>query len=260
MKKIKILYKYKLLDIEYYFRWWKNKTIVYIHWLWCSKTDYDESLHNNLFNDFNILTFDLVWHWNTSYLKNIEIDDLVEITKILLTKLKITKINLIWHSLWWVIWLLFVKKYSTYVESFINIEWNLSYDDCFFSRKATEVDYNTFEKRCFNIFKEWLIDTNKNWFWRYVHTLEKHKPLKAFYELSPSLVNYSENWLLLETFVNLKIPKLFIYWDENSHLKYLSELEEKWCPTIWISNSNHFPQFDNPDEFYNTIYSFLKKV
>lgn len=260
MAKIEISYKGNDLNIEYFYRWWKEKTIVYIHWLWCSRSDFNEAINNELFNDFNILSFDLIWHWNSSYIKDIDINDTVEIVNLLLKKLNISDIILIWHSLWWVISLMFIYKYPDIVSAFINVEWNLSSSDCFFSRKATKINYETFEKQCFNKFIEELIDTNKKWFWQYVHTLEKHKPLKSFYEICSSLVDLSDNWNLLEKYINLSIPKLFLYWEENCHLPYITKLEKAKCKTISVSDSNHFPQFDNPSEFFKIISDFLKNI
>ena len=85
----------------------------------------------------------------------------------------------------------------------------------------------------------------------------KYNPQKAMYDYSPSLVRYSESGELIEKFTSLKIPKCFIHGSENNGLSYIPELKQKGMPVYEISDSNHFPQYDNPGEYHSVISSFL---
>jgi pimeloyl-ACP methyl ester carboxylesterase len=89
--------------------------------------------------------------------------------------------------------------------------------------------------------------------------LDQYKPARAFYDYSYSLVQHSDSSVLLDMFLSLHIPKLFVYGSENSKLSYIPTLKKK-CETAEISKSHHFPQHDNPTEFYNRISEFISNL
>jgi pimeloyl-ACP methyl ester carboxylesterase len=71
------------------------------------------------------------------------------------------------------------------------------------------------------------------------------------------MISYSDSGQLIEKFASLKMPKCFIHGSDNSGLSYIPELIEGGIQVFEISNSHHFPQYDNPGEFYRVISDFL---
>ena len=73
-------------------------------------------------------------------------------------------------------------------------------------------------------------------------------------------MEYSATGELLKQFIALRIPKLFIYGQENNSLSYIPELINQGVNVKEISNSNHFIFYDNPKELYEVIGDFANQL
>jgi len=71
------------------------------------------------------------------------------------------------------------------------------------------------------------------------------------------MAEYSIKGNLIERFIALPLPKLFVYGSENSNLAYLPKLRAAGISVIEIPNSNHWPVWDNPAECYKVIANFV---
>ncbi len=258
MEKLEITHRGIPLEIAYFIRRGKKETVLYLHGLGCSKSDFLQATEVELLHDHTIIALDFPGHGNSAYLENLGIDDLIEITHSFAEKLKLNNIVLIGFSLGGLVALLFAEKYPEKVKAFINIEGNLAYEDCFFSRQVSQVDFGTFERETFPNFKLKLGSSENRGFRKYVELIEKYQPTKAFYEYCPSLVKYSDQGDLINKFLSLKIPKLFIHGAENNRLSYIPGLKKAGCEVVEIAGSNHFIQHDNPSQLYEAISSFIK--
>ena len=63
---------------------------------------------------------------------------------------------------------------------------------------------------------------------------------------------------LLQSYIELKIPRIFIYGSENRTFHCIKQLKDKGCEVAEIAGSGHFPFYDNPAEYYEVIADFLK--
>ncbi|MCJ7450023.1 MAG: alpha/beta hydrolase [Bacteroidales bacterium] len=258
-KKLEIIYYDQPLQIEYFLRRGQKETVLYLHGLGCSKSDFLGATEIESLQAHTLVAFDFPGHGNSSYSKKLDMDDLVEITNLFAEKLNLHDIVLIGHSMGGLVALLFSEKYARKVKAFINVEGNLKDEDCFFSRQVTAVDFDTFLHVTFRNFKFKLQISKNPGFKKCAETLGKYQPQKAMYDYSPSLVRYSDSGTLIEKFTSLRIPKYFIHGSENRGLSYIPELIQKGLTVSEISNSNHFPQYDNPKEFHTMISNFLEK-
>jgi pimeloyl-ACP methyl ester carboxylesterase len=154
--------------------------------------------------------------------------------------------------------LLFAEKYQNMVRSFINIEGNLSPDDCFFSRIAAKYESDRFTERVFSRFRKNLARSENKGIREYAKSLETNTSLRAYHEYSCSLVDYCDNGGLIERFVALKVPKLFIYGSENRELRYKPRLKEAGITMAEVPESGHFPDCDNPDALYRIIADYVQ--
>ncbi|HDZ41121.1 MAG TPA: alpha/beta hydrolase [Bacteroidetes bacterium] len=259
-KKEEIIYHDKPLKIEYFIRHGQNETVLYLHGLGCSKSDFLGATKIETLNSHTLVALDFPGHGNSGYLEKLDIDDLVEITRLFVEKLNLHDLILIGHSMGGLVAVLFSERYAGRVKAFVNVEGNLKSEDCTFSRQAVMVDYDTFVNETFRNFKIILQFSKKPGFKKCAEILGKFNPQKAMFDFSPSMVTYSDSGKLIQKFTSLKIPKCFIHGSENNVLSYIPELEEKGIPVFEISDSNHFPQYDNPGEYHSVIAEFLVRL
>jgi pimeloyl-ACP methyl ester carboxylesterase len=161
-------------------------------------------------------------------------NDLAEITKCFVEALRLNSFILIGHSMGGVVGLLYIQKYSSDIKAFINIEWGLTGADCNFSRSISLLDYTAFEK-------------------------QYGKNDRGMYDYSHSLVDYSTNWNLLEWYIALKVPTVYIYGSEST-ISCIDSLSSSWCNLAKISKSGHHPFMTNPAEFYWVVSTFISKI
>lgn len=265
-KNLKIVYKTQAIKIEYFIRQGKKQTVLYLHGLGCSKDDFLGAIKADELKDHTLLAFDFPGCGNSTYPKDmaLEIDDLVNITDILVSELGLTNLVLVGHSMGGLVALLYAEKYYEKVKAFINVEGNLGGSDSTISRRVAKHTFNEFKETIFPIFKKKLLETGNIGFKRHVEILEKYSSessKKAFFDYSPPLMKYSDSGNLIQRFLKLNIPKLFLYGSENSiRIPYIFDLKETGLEMAEISMSNHFPNYDNPEEYYLVISKFLSGV
>jgi len=256
---VELTYKNCKFRIAYLLRRTPEMAVVFLHGLGCSKRDFQDAFGYPELADYTLLTFDFPGCGDSPYPENLtlNIDYLVEITHRVLSALHVKDIILIGHSMGGLVALLYAERYHTSVRGFINVEGNLSSEDCFFSRAVAQSAFSDFTTTLFPELQNRLKHAANRGFREYAANLEKANK-KAYYDYSPSLVEYSDTGNLLERYLALAIPKLFVYGAENRALSYLPQLTERGCALVEIPASNHFPFHDNPAAFYHTIASFLE--
>ncbi|MDY6965394.1 MAG: alpha/beta hydrolase [Halobacteriota archaeon] len=262
INELEITYRDRVLKISYSLRRGGEATVLYIHGLGCSKDDFLAATEVRELKAHTLLAFDFPGCGNSTYPEDmaLEIDDLVEITDIVVSELGLAGFVLIGHSMGGLVALLYAEKYAEKVKAFINVEGNLGSENSTISRKVAKISFEEFNERVFPNLKERLLAMDNTGFKRHVEILKRYSSPKAFFDYSPSLMEYSDSGKLIQRFTGLKIPKLFVYGSENSTLSFISELKEAGCEVAEISGSNHFPNYDNPEEYYDVVSKFLERV
>ena len=260
--KLEMTYPDQPLEIEYFIRLGRNETILYLHGLGCSKNDFLRATTTGDLQAYTLVAFDFPGCGNSSYPENITlgIDDLVEITNIIVSKISLGDLVVIGHSMGGLVALLYIQRYGEHVKGFVNVEGNLAPEDCIFSRQITKHNFAEFQETTFSDLKEELSRSDNKGFQKYGDTLEKYSSPRAFFNYCPSLVNYSDNGDVMQRFTELRIPKIFIYGSENNWLPYIPQLKNKGCEVVEIANSNHFPFYDNPQEYDKVISNFMNRI
>jgi pimeloyl-ACP methyl ester carboxylesterase len=260
IQKTEIICRDQPLSVEYCYRPGKKDEILYVHGLGCSKDDFIDAAHQENLRDYTLAGFDFPGCGNSPYPENtcLDIDDLVEITRMTVLQMSLGNAVIIGHSMGGLVALLYCERYPEGIKGFINIEGNLAPEDCFFSREAAQYTLPDFQKKVLPSLRLRLSCSPNRGLQRYADTMKRSSP-KAFHDLCPSLVAYSDNGNLIERFLRLPIPKMFVYGSENRSLSYLPRLR-KDCEVAEIADSGHFPAYDNPDGFYDAIANFLEKL
>jgi len=263
IKSTDVFYKDRVFNIEYFYRQGEKETIVLLHGLGGAKENYYEACKSPALTSHTLLFFDNPGTGNSTYFEDypLNIDDLTEISSLFIRQLAISNFILCGTSMGGLTSLLYLKDHGPgNVKAYINIEGNLLPEDCMFSSKVVSYDFETFASQ---VFPKTISDMKENGNTGYhiiANNLQLNTNIKSYYNYSFQTVEYSSTGELLAQFKALKIPRLFIYGEENNSLSYIPELRKSGMTVKEISNSNHFIFYDNPKELYEVIGDFINEI
>ena len=260
VKTIELSYKGKAFHIEYFLREGHKETILFIHGLGGAKENFLESCKSDSLAEHTLICFDNPGTGNSTYYDDftLNVDDLAAITSLFIEQLDIVNFILCGTSMGGLTTLLYLKRggYAK-VKAYINIEGNLLPEDCMFSSKVITYDYDTFKNQ---IFPNTIVEMKKNGNTGYhiiANNLQMNTNIKSYYNYSFQTVEYSATGELLKQYLTMKIPRVFIYGEENSSLSYIPTFLKNDMNVKEISGSNHFVFYDNPKELYDGIGDFI---
>ena len=244
-------------QLSYFDRPGNAQTIVYIHGLGCSKSDFLGMTLEPRLDSFRLLSFDHPSCGDTPYDPGNQlcIDDLVEEAERFTDALGLNKFLLVGHSMGGLAALLFAGRNPSKITGFVNAEGNLAPEDCFFSRLVAGGDYASFESQVFPALKRELSGRQGLGFRRHSEVMAGANP-RAYYDYCLQIVEYSDRGNLLDRFLTLPVSACFVYGSQNAHLSYLPSLRKSECKVIEIPAANHFPFHDNPHAFAEALSVF----
>lgn len=246
-------------ELQYLDRPGTGPTIVFLHGLGCGKEDCLPWIQRDPMIAFRVLAFDFPGCGGSRYTGHtpLQMDDLVALTQQFVAAVGLREVVIVGHSMGGLIGLLLCECRPDAIRAFINIEGNLTPEDCTFSRRAVSHDFADFQADLFAQIKQDLASASGVGFARYRAALESGVSARAFYDYALETVAHSNNKNLLDRFLALRIPMLFIHGSENDHLTYLPRLCNSACDVVRIANANHFSFHDNPDAFAAAVAAFL---
>ena len=145
------------------------------------------------------------------------------------------------------------------IKGYINLEGNLSAEDCMFSRRVVSHELGSFEPE----FRRMMNELRAS---RYAgdqmiaHNMAMNVDIRAYHAYSFETVTESGSGRLLEEFLGLPIPRLFIYGEANKGLSYLPRLRASDIRVREIPSSAHFMFYDNPVETFQAVGDFVHEV
>lgn len=250
----------RTFDISYFIRPGEGPTIVYFHGLGNTKEDFLDAKKVAALKDFTLLGLDAPGCGASSpYYPEVPlgIDDLVEVTFKLVTALGLQDLTLIGQSFGGLIALQFACRYGDLVSCFVNIEGNISPEDCDIqSRDVFRQRFLGDEDRFFRELHQRLATCGKPAFDEFAETFRQNIADRAYFDYCRSIVDYSDGYPLFDQFTGLPFPKLFIH-GELSQLSYLPRLVEAGVSVVSVPDSDHFPSVSNPPFFYDAVSRFV---
>jgi pimeloyl-ACP methyl ester carboxylesterase len=81
--------------------------------------------------------------------------------------------------------------------------------------------------------------------------------IRAYHAYSFETVKESDAGQLIEEFVSLRMPKLFLYGEQNKALSYLPRLCHSDVHVVEIPSAAHFLFYDNPVATFQAIGAFV---
>ncbi|MEM7532792.1 MAG: alpha/beta hydrolase [Chloroflexota bacterium] len=247
-----------MLNISTILRDGKKTCIVFLHGFGSTKEDYADIIRHATLSDFPFLAFDAPGCGETNC-TNLDIVSIPFLVKTALAVLKLRSINqfhLVGHSMGGLTALMLAHAYPNRVLSFINIEGNIAPEDCFLSRQIIEYPATNADE-FFEQFIERTLYTPAYSSPLYATSLKHKVRAGAIEGIFSSMVQLSDHGDLMDKFLNLPCPKMFMYGDQNRTLSYLDYIESNGVRLSEIAECGHFPMYANPPMMWREIANFL---
>lgn len=163
--------------------------------------------------------------------------------------LGIRETTLISHSMGGIIGQMIAEQFP--VTKFINCEGNLIFEDCKLSAEISAKGLAEFETEGFDELKEQALGT-------LFYDGYRQTTAYAMYHSARQLVESCRNGNLLERFIKLPIPKLYVY-GERTRGRRKSEqlLLQRGVALEYIPDCGHNMITENPADFYRVAADFL---
>lgn len=142
------------------------------------------------------------------------------------------------------------------IQGYVNLEGNLAPEDCMFSRRVVAHDLGSFEPE----FRRMMGELQASGYAGdqiIAHNMALNVDIRGYHAYSFETVAESDSGRLLEEFIGLPIPRLFLYGDANKGLSYLPKLRASEVRVQEIPSSAHFLFYDNPVETFRAIGEFV---
>ena len=236
--------------INYFDRPGAEDTILYVHGLGCSSEDFLAMTEQPALQGCRLVSYDHPGCGRSPYDVNhpLNIDCLVEVLEAFVNAMELDGFLLVGGSMGGLIGLLYAERNPDKIKGFVNVEGNLTSEDCIFSRYVVGHSFEHFAEDVFPKIKQGVAARRGRGFAGHLAVVQRANP-RAFYDHSLQLVEYSDDGTLLDRFLALPMEKYFVYGEENRHLKYLPILRQSSCHVFEVAQANHFLCYDDPKAF-----------
>ncbi|MFJ4208005.1 alpha/beta fold hydrolase [Paenarthrobacter sp. NPDC089675] len=248
------------VDVAGMFRQGNGLPLVFLHGFGSTKEDYADVIQQPELAGRTVLAYDAPGCGATtcSGLDAISVPFLVSVAKEVLSAKGIDRFHLVGHSMGGLTALLLADQEPSRVVSFIDIEGNVAPEDCFLSRQIishAHPDPDGF----FHDFQERVWSSRYYSSALYAASLPHKVRAGAVRPIFESMVELSDNANLLERFLALPFPRMYMYGIQNNTLSYLPLLKDKGVELAEISQSGHFPMYSNAPEMWSRLTAFVSR-
>lgn len=238
-------------------------TILYIHGLGESGLCFESLITSEALSKWSHLVLDLegygksLWTEQPNHLEQ-HADSLAE----WLRSHQIEQTVVLGHSMGGVIGTIFLEKYSNLVQALINVEGNISIEDCVFSGQAAAYPLEAFQAHgfstiCNSIYLDGVTDPALR---GYYVSLRLCQPL-TYYVNSKELVELSEGKQLASRLGALQLPTLYLLGNPRGTGAYsrsmLTAAGVKWQA---IEDAGHWVFIDQSTAFTHEVNCFLSQL
>lgn len=235
--------------------------IVFLHGFGSTKEDYADIVRYENFQGHPFVAYDAPGCGETkcSDLGKISIPFLVKTALAVLEEVKFDRFHLVGHSMGGLTSLMLAHQYPDRILSFVDIEGNIAPEDCFLSRQIfnyPQSDPDLF----FNAFIERALHSPAYASALYSASLRHKVRSGALRGIFESMVELSDSGNLMEKYLSLPCPKMFMYGDQNASLTYLSHIEANGVKLAEIRDCGHFPMYSNPVSMWEHIANLQSSV
>jgi pimeloyl-ACP methyl ester carboxylesterase len=241
----------------------KKGTLLYVHGLGESQLCFEHLVGATELQNYRHLLPDLPGYGRSPWSEtSLSLQEHADYLAAWLKKYNEKNVILIGHSMGGVIGLLFAESYPELLRAFVNVDGNISLEDCGYSGQAVQMGSGNFFSSGFNemrskFYKMGIDDPALRGY--YVST--RFCNPRAYFQNSEELVKISKTERNAIRMANLKMPVYYIAGvpggiSKRSH----ALLNQSGIKQINIEPSGHWPFIDKPQEFINVLSRILNKV
>ena len=245
------------LDVAAIHRTGRLEPIVFLHGFGSTKEDYADIVRWREFDGHAFLAFDAPGCGDThcADLSRVSIPFLVDTALAAIDKAGFERFHLVGHSMGGLAALMLADAQPQRVLSFVNIKGNLAPEDCFLSRQIAlhpELD----AERFLDDFIERTRHAPEYASALYAASLRHKVRPAAVRGIFESMVELSDNGGLMQRFLGLPCPTMFMHGEQYASLSYLPRLRSHGVRVCEIARCGHFPMYSNPAAMWQAISAF----
>ena len=233
--------------------------VLFVHGLGGAKENFYSALQSPALADCTLVTFDLPGTGLAEFMPAaaLDVSSLSGLAQEVAGALLPGPYWLAGASMGGLIALLQFRAFGTgRVQGFINLEGNLLPEDCMFSRRVVPHSFESFAPLYEEMIRE-LRASQRVGDQLIAQNMALNVDIRAYYAYSFQTVRESDSGRLLQEFLALPLPRLFLYGDQNKGLSYLSRLRKSSVQVGEIPSAAHFFFYDNPIATFQAIGDFL---
>lgn len=239
----------------------RGAPLLLLHGFGSTKEDYADLAHYPRCRGHRIVTYDAPGHGESECrnLSALSIPFLQATAERLIERFRLRCFHLAGHSMGGLTALMIAGSRPDAVISFTNIEGNLTPEDCFLSGQihaypsANADDF-------FSAFIQRLERSSGLSEPIYARGLRAKVRPGAIVPIFRSMVDLSNHGNLLEKFIRLPCPRMFVHGSKNRSLSYLGKLKQCGVRLAEIPHSGHFPMYANPVALWARISAFIEQA
>jgi pimeloyl-ACP methyl ester carboxylesterase len=235
--------------------------LVFLHGFGSTKEDYADVVQQAELADRPVLAWDAPGCGATtcSDLTAISVPFLVEVAQAVLRAKGIERFHVVGHSMGGLTALVLADQDPSRVVGFVDIEGNVAPEDCFLSRQI--ISHHHPDPQGF--FDEFRTRVWASPYWSsalYAAGLPHKVRAGAVRPIFGSMVELSDHGGLMDRFLGLPFPRMFMYGEQNDSLSYLGHLAENGVELAEIPHSAHFPMYSNAPAMWARITGFVLRT
>lgn len=235
--------------------------ILFLHGFGSTKEDYADIVRHPDFEGHGFLAYDApgCGASHCADVEQINIPFLVETARQMLAAEGIDRFHLVGHSMGGLTSLMLADSHPDRVLSFCNIEGNIAPEDCFLSRQIVE-HADPDPERFLKAFVERVRLSPAFSSALFAASLHHKVRAGAVRGIFSSMVDLSDHAGLMQRFLGLPCPKMFMYGEQNASLSYLEHIEINGVQRAEIPQCGHFPMYSNPPAMWAAIAGLISSV
>ncbi|MFE7394525.1 alpha/beta fold hydrolase [Streptomyces sp. NPDC057582] len=235
--------------------------LVFLHGFGSTKEDYADIVQQKRLADRPVLAYDAPGCGASTCadLGAISVPYLVSVAEQVLGARQIDRFHVVGHSMGGLTALLLADRDPRRVASFTNIEGNVAPEDCFLSRQIVTHAHDNPDE-FLTRFAERVGDSRFYGGALYASSLPHKVRAGAVRAIFESMVDLSDHGKLLDRFLRLPAPKMFMYGEQNNTLSYLPALTEGGAELAEIEHCAHFPMYSNPPQMWARIADLVSRA
>jgi len=251
--------------LAYRYRQGGASSLVFVHGLGASKNSFDRYFEEEVFSGYGMASIDLPGCGQSSFPKHFSytMADQAGIVLKWIKELRLSRIILVGHSMGGVIGLHVAEFLKEEIAFFLNLEGNLGFEDCTFSRQIASTRQEDFEEEGFGQFKKLLkaaVEQGEspglmNYYWNLLQAYPT-----GLYLSSVSLVRESLDGRLRARFEELPTKKRYVFGENSVNSSSRRFFDKKGISYAIIPDSGHFMMDDQPELFRGLLLDLMATV